>query len=291
MCKCTALTMGRKWRDERAARESRSRAKATRGPASLHCAPADYKGHSMKKAQREKLAAATMLQRYVRGWRVRSKFPLAKWRRERALRKERVAADAEYRQLLLNIDSRLKAYVLEDASSKFFFPESYDKTGRSAVLERARQLGFDCGEERNGKGKTVVFVQRPPERTDASADASAPVPAAADTLGDSPGRSTTEAHRTASSAGSASASAAPPAAEPQTTARAGSKAKARWRPLDVSGHAGASTDEAVNGSAWGAAPAEPPRSTWTAEAVPPPPVWTAGAVPGRKAARSKWNWR
>ena len=81
------------------------------------------------------------------------------------------------------------------------------------------------------------------------------------------------------------ASAAPPAAEPQTTARAGSKAKARWRPLDVSGHAGASTDEAVNGSAWGAAPAEPPRSTWTAEAVPPPPVWTAGAVPGRKAAQ------
>jgi len=238
----------------------------------------------MKKAQREKLAA-TMLQRYVRGWRVRSKFPQAKWRRERALRKERVAADAEYRQLLLDIDSGLKAYVLEDASSKFFFPESYDKTGRSAVLERARQLGFDCGEERNGKGKTVAFVQRPPERTDASADASASVPAAADTLGDSPGRSTTEARRTASSAGSASASAAPPAAEPQTTARAGSKAKARWWPLDVSGHAGASTDEAVNGSAWGATPAEPPRSTWTAEAVPPPPVWTAGAVPGRKAAQ------
>ena len=111
----------------------------------------------MKKAQREKLAA-TMLQRYVRGWRVRSKFPLAKWRRERALRKERVDADAEYRQLLLNIDSQLKAYVLEDASSKFFFPESYDKTGRSAVLERARQLGFDCGEERNGEGKMVAFV-------------------------------------------------------------------------------------------------------------------------------------
>ena len=238
----------------------------------------------MKKAQREKLAA-TILQRYVRGWRVRSKFPLAKWRRERALRKERVAADAEYRQLLLNIDSRLKAYVLEDASSKFFFPESYDKTGRSAVLERSRQLGFDCGEERNGEGKTVAFVQRPPERTDASAGASAPLPAAADMLGDSPGRSTTEARRTASSASSASASAPPPAAEPQTTARAGSKAKARWRPLEVSGHAGASTDEAVGGSAWGAAPAEPPRSTWTAEAAPPPPVWTAGAVPGRKAAQ------
>ena len=229
----------------------------------------------MKKAQREKLAA-TLLQRHVRGWRVRSKFPLAKWRRERALRKALVPGE-----LLLNIDNLLKAYVLQDASGKFFFPANYDKRARNAVLDRAKQLGFDCGEESNAAGKTVAYVQRPPESAGASADAT-PLPTAANTLGDSPGRATTVAHGATSSA---SASAPPPAAEPQTTARAGSKAKARWRPLDIGGDAGDSTDEAVGASAWGAAPAEPPRPAWTAEAVPPPPVWTAEAVPGRKAAQ------
>jgi len=238
----------------------------------------NYKGHSMKKAQREKLAA-TLLQRHVRGWRVRSKFPLAKWRRDRALRKALVPGE-----LLLNIDNFLKAYVLQDASGKFFFPADYDKRGRNAVLDRAKQLGFDCGEESNEAGKTVAFVQRPPESAGASADASAPVPTAADMLGDSPDRATTVTHRTFSSA-SASAPSWPREAEPQATARAGSKAKARWRPLDIGGDAGASTDEDVGASAWGAAPAVPPPPAWTAEAVPPPPVWTAEAVPGRKAAQ------
>ena len=238
--------------------------------------PLNYKGHSMKKAQREKLAA-TQLQRHVRGWRVRTKYPLAKWRKDRALRKALVPEE-----LLRNIDNSLKAYVLQDASSKFFFPAKYDQRGRNAVLDRARQLGFDCGEESNAAGKTVAFVQRPPESAGASVDASVPLPTAADTLGDSPERATTVAHRTAS----ASASAPPPAAESQTTARAGSKAKARWRPLDVGGDAGGSTEE--DSPAWGraqAAPAEPPRPVWTAEAVPPAPVWKAEAVPGRKAAQ------
>ena len=228
----------------------------------------------MKKAQR-KVLAATLLQRHVRGWRVRSKFPLAQWRRDRALRKVLVP-----KALLLNIDNLLKAYVLQDAREKFFFPANYDKKGRNAVLERAKQLGFDCGEEINETGQTVAFVQQPPANAGASADASAPQPAATDTPAGSSERAATVPPRTATSANPAAnrelfASAAPPAAEPQTTARAGAKAKARWRPLGIGGDAGASVEEDASTSAHGAAPAEPPRAA----------AWKAEAVPGRKAAQ------
>ena len=94
----------------------------------------------MKKAQREKLAA-TLLQRHVRGWRVRSKFPLAKWRRERALRK--AARDGDLAQVCRLLDFQEPD---EECWSGFDI-DAWDMYGRTALHWAARGVNpghTDC---------------------------------------------------------------------------------------------------------------------------------------------------
>ena len=156
----------------------------------------------MKKGERK---ATILIQRHVRGWRVRTEWPLAQWRRQRQLRKALVSPE-----VLLSIDNLLKAYVLQDAGGRFFFPAEYDANERRAVLERAEQLGFDCGEEARNSHNTgmvsrLVYVQRPP--TQAEASGAAPPSTVDAPTGSS---SSSSAHSPSSSSSSVAAAEAAP---------------------------------------------------------------------------------
>lgn len=111
----------------------------------------------MKKGERK---AATRIQRHLRGWRARRAWPLLAERRERKARELLVPPETR-----TSIENCLKAYVLEEAQAKFFFPSHFDAAARRVLMDRATLLGFQCGQEIQD-GKAVIYVQRPASESD-----------------------------------------------------------------------------------------------------------------------------
>lgn len=119
----------------------------------------------MKKGERK---AATRIQRHVRGWRARRAWPLLADRGERKARELLVSPETR-----TTIENCLKAYVLEDARTRFLFPPHFDAAQRRVLMDRATLLGFEYGQETRGD-KVVAYVQRPPSDSDPATTSKSP---------------------------------------------------------------------------------------------------------------------